>query len=93
MFEENLIRSGMMKSDNGNYQKLYRFENGYGASVVIGKMSYGGDRGFFELAVIKFDDAVCGGYDLDYITPITDDVEGWLTQKDVDKLLKRIKAL
>ncbi len=44
-------------SMNG-YQKIYDFDNGYSASVICNKMSYGGDKGLFEIAVIK-NDQIC----------------------------------
>ena len=31
-------------------QKIYSFPNGYGASVIKGKYTYGGDKGLWELA-------------------------------------------
>ena len=73
-----------------NDQWLYRFENGYGASVIRGPYSYGGDRGLFELAVVTFDG---DAYKLCYDTPITDDVEGYLTESGVQMLLEQIRAL
>jgi hypothetical protein len=62
------------------------FENGYGASVVKHNFSYGGKDGLYELAVIKGDD-IC------YSTPITTDVEGYLSEDEVSDLLKRIQEL
>jgi hypothetical protein len=75
----------------GGTHDLYQFENGYGASVVRGDFSYGGSEGFFELAVLK-------GGRLCYSTPIqdlgiTDDVIGWLTDRKVQNLLRKIAAL
>lgn len=35
-------------------QRLYRFENNFGASVVRHNTSYGGKEGLWELAVIKW---------------------------------------
>ena len=71
-------------------QKLYYFDNGYGASVVCHQYSYGGSKGLWELAVLsKTDD----GYQIDYSTEITNDVEGNLTVKDVESLLDRIAVL
>lgn len=64
----------------------YKFDNGYGASVIIGPWSYGGDEGRFELAVTH-------GGRLCYSTPITDDVIGHLTFHEVVQLLEKIKAL
>lgn len=67
------------------------FNNGYGASVVCHDFSYGGDNGLAELAVLKED--TDGDWHLCYDTPITDDVIGHLSSKEVDKLLKKIEAL
>jgi len=61
------------------------YPNGYGVSVICNEHSYG-----LELAVLK------GNKDyavLCYDTPITDDVLGGLTIKDLDKICKRVKAL
>ncbi|NCA14362.1 MAG: hypothetical protein EBS89_09555 [Proteobacteria bacterium] len=69
-----------------DYQKIYRFSNGYGASVVRNRMSYGAEKGLYELAVLK-------GDDLCYSTPITHDVLGWLDVKSVRKILSDIRDL
>ena len=66
------------------------FLNGYGASIVIGPYTYGGDRGLYELAVLEGNESKCG---LAYDTPITDDVIGHLTPDAVTELLGRIEAL
>lgn len=76
---------------HGGTQDLYRFDNGYGASVIRHSFSYGGDRGLFELAVIKF--YKNGEWHLTYETPITDDVIGYLSDQDVQELLDRIQQL
>ena len=68
-------------------QRIYRFPNGYGASVVRHEHSYGGRQGLFELAVLDSNDELC------YDTPITSDVIGWLTSKQVDELLDKISKL
>jgi hypothetical protein len=64
------------------------FDNGYGASVVIGPYTYGGEDGLYELAVILGSDGK-----LTYDTPVTDDVEGYLTEDDVTRLLEQIQNL
>ena len=58
-------------TDEIKQQLIFKFDNGYGASVVRGPYTYGGDSGLFELAVIKFDG---NRHDLVYDTPITNDV-------------------
>lgn len=66
----------------GGCQTKYRFENGYGASVINHNGSYG-----VELGVLY--DGV-----LDYSTPITSDVVTYIKdEKELDKLLKYIKEL
>jgi len=74
----------------GGTQKLYKFPNGYGASVVQFMGSYGYDEGKWELGVVKWND---DNFKLTYDTPITDDVLGFLTWQDVEKHLAEIKSL
>jgi hypothetical protein len=71
-------------------QYLVFYPNGYGASIVQHKFSYGGNKGLWELAVIKGNDEE---WDICYSTPITSDVEGYLTESEVDELLTKIEAL
>jgi hypothetical protein len=63
------------------------FENGYGASVVKGEYTYGGKDGLYELAVLDKEGK------LTYETPITDDVEGYLSENDVTRLMEQIQNL
>lgn len=63
------------------------FDNGYGASVVIGPHTYGGSDGFYEMAVIDSEGNIL------YDTPITSDVIGWLTPSEVTDYLKKIQDL
>ena len=77
-------------ADRDGVQKVYRFENGYGASVVRFHGSYGGDSGQLELGVVKF---TGDEYKLTYQTPITEDVLGYLSDSDVAAILDRIAAL
>lgn len=84
-------------------QKIYRFDNNYGASVVqftIGAFggSYGVEGGRWELAVLRFtgegvsfDDPHNWG--LTYDTPITDDVIGHLDDDEVQAILAQIRDL
>lgn len=70
-------------------QDIYRFENGYGASLISRGCACGG----LELAVIKFHSADNDDFDLDFETPITDDVIGYLKEEDIPELLERIAVL
>jgi hypothetical protein len=63
------------------------FENGYGASVIRTEQSYGGSRGLYELAVLDNDGK------LTYDTPITGDVLGFLSPKEVTNYLIQIQDL
>lgn len=82
---------------NGGIQYVAVFPNGKGASIVRHDFSYGNDEGLWELAVLKdikgipFDDGF--SFDLDYSTPITDDVLGYLTEEDVNSTLVKISEL
>ena len=78
------------RMSNGGVQKLYKFPNGYGASVVRHSFSYGGDEGLWELAVIRYNG---DHFDIDHGTPITDDVLGYLSEEGVDTILDKIAAL
>ena len=71
--------------NNGPYAE-YHYTNGYGASVICSDISYGGTKGLLELAVLK-------GDNLDYSTPITDAVIGYLDATQVIKLLTKISEL
>lgn len=70
----------------GGTQRIYRFSNGYRASVVRNDMSYGGRNGLYELAVLDSNG-------ITYDTPITNDVIGYLTPLDVRSILRDIEAL
>jgi len=74
-------------------QKLYRFANNYGASVVRNGASYGNADGLWELAVVKFSSKSDDSWQLTYDTSVTDDVLGFLTEKDVEERLIEIKKL
>ena len=75
---------------HSNEQYLGFFPNGFGASVIRGTYTYGGDRGLFELGVIR---GVPSDWHLTYDTPVTSDVVGFLTADEVRELLVRSEAL
>jgi len=70
-----------------DYQKIYKFDNGYGASVVCNFGTYGAKEGLFEVAVLD------SNGEITYNTPITSNVIGWLDFADVADTLNKIKAL
>lgn len=87
-FEQNLTER---KSLFNGVQYLFRFANGYGASVVKHCGSYGSKDDLWELAVIHFEGE--NRWHITYNTPITDDVKGYLSNEDVCDLLKQIRDL
>ena len=74
-------------SIHGGTQKFYKFENGYGASVVCHSFSYGGKDGLWELAILDKNNNLC------YDTEITNDVIGYLNDEEVENYLNQIEAL
>lgn len=76
-----------MSANYHHYQKIYKFGNNYGASVVCRTGSYGNDKGLFEVAVLDLNG------DIVYDTPVTDDVIGYLDFDGVAKTLQQIQNL
>ena len=64
-----------------------QFDNGYGASIVRGNRTYGGDKDLYELAVLDNEGRVT------YDTPITNDVIGYLRPMDVTDVMEKIQQL
>ena len=79
------------RSVNGGVQKIYKFDNGYGASVVRHPFSYGGAQGLWEMALLNFDDL---SWHITYHEDFANgDVAGYLSDKEVLELLEWIKSL
>lgn len=75
-------------------QKVYKFENGYGASVVRHSFSYGGSSGMWEMALITFEEQKELEWEIEYREDFADgDVAGYLNDKDVLELLNWIRSL
>ena len=86
-----MTKIGELAKINNGVGLVVDFDNGYGASIVCHDMSYGGplvegERNLYELAVLH-NDELC------YDTPITDDVLGWQTMEEINKVLKEIEKL
>jgi hypothetical protein len=75
---------------NDGIQYLAFYPNGYGASIVQHRYSYGHDQGLWELAVIKGTEE---DWNICYDTHITSDVLGYLSDSDVEETLILIQAL
>ena len=75
------------QNDLGYPQTIYKFSNGYGASVIRFNYVYFG----IEIAVLRFDEN--GNWDIDYSTPITNDVIGGLNEESRDSVLQQIFEL
>ena len=73
-----------VQNDIGYPQTIYKFPNGYGASVIKFNYVYFG----IEIAVLKFDKD--GNWDINYSTPITNDVIGGLSEEARDDVLQQI---
>lgn len=70
-----------------NKQAILQFDNGYGASVIIGPTTYGGMEGFYGMAILDSNGKIT------YQTSITDDVIGYLTPIAITEYLKKIQDL
>lgn len=69
-------------------QKVYKFDNGFGASVVRHRYSYSGPMGLlWEIAVLDSNGKIT------YDTPITNDVIGYLEDAEVEGILEKISKL
>ena len=76
------------KSPNG-VQVILRFGGKYDLSIVHNELSYGNKQGLYEIAV--FDDV--NQVELPGITAHGDTVKGWLTEKDVDNIIKKMYTI
>ena len=74
------------KNRPDSFQAKIHFQNGYGASVIKGPSAFSDSERPYEIAVLH-------NKELCYTTYITDDVIGYQTEKDVEKVLAQIKAL
>jgi len=61
--------------------------NGYEVSIIRSSLSYGGDKGFYEIGVYK-----AGTNKMCDPLGWGDDVKGWLTPEDVEKELELIST-
>lgn len=77
---------------NGGLQWIYKFNNGYEASVISGGFyAYTDEERPYELVVIKKNKN--NEWFLNYDTEITDDFKDYQTEEQINELLKRIEKL
>ena len=72
-------------SVGGGERALVIFPNGYSASVLRGGWGYT-DGGTYEIAVMQ-------GDEIDYSTPLGNDVLGYLSESEANTALAQIEAL
>jgi hypothetical protein len=72
---------------NSGVQYEFKFRNGWGASVVRHEGSYGHEAGLWELAVLD------RAGNINYSTPVTNDVIDWLDVEGVRATLLQIAEL
>lgn len=83
--------SDWMKFNDGRvaYTGVGQFSNGYGLSIVSHKSSYGGQKGLFEIMLMKNDVPI----EMAPITQEGDTVKGFLTKEDVDDIIEIVREL
>ena len=84
--------------EQGRYVKHYYFSNGLGASVALHDGTYGGQHGYFELAILKYQHGTdpYTTNEIIYDTTINHDlgcvdVIGWLDFHEVASKLQEIR--
>jgi hypothetical protein len=87
-----LFRINSTRNSPGDFQLVYRFRNGYGASVIRNGSSYTSEREY-ELAVLRFNSEAEGDWDICYETHITNDVLGHLEPCHVRSVLDQVGDL
>jgi len=90
----------IVREGGSGTQKIWRFVNGYGASVVQFKLtnygfgSYSNNEQEWELAVIKFRNKKdIDNFEIRYDTGIADDVMGYLSKEEIVNILNKILKL
>lgn len=70
-------------------QYIFKFPNDYGASVIKTRYSYGYKQDLWEMGLIIFFNED-GDWHLTYERDFDDDVKGYLTGEEVNRLLEKI---
>lgn len=84
LFKDFFIReAGVFAPETECYRFSVPGHSDMEVSVIRSSMTYGGNQGLFELAMLRNDKCV-------YDTCITDDVLGWLEVEDVLEVLEKV---
>lgn len=73
----------------GGYQCVLEFGDEYALSIISGKGANGGDQGLYEIGVIKHGNLA----EMPGITADGDTVKGYLTEADVNAIIKKMYLL
>lgn len=87
-FDSSTTAGGRVVCEGVCYRKF--FPNGRGVSVIRHRHSYGYKEGLWELAVLA---GTPDRWQIDYSTPLTSDVLGYLEPDDVLRLLAEVEEL
>ena len=85
-FDDLVFKPHSISLSNGAKMSTMDFQNGYGVSVIFGKMFYSNGIDTYELAV-TYKGELC------YTTEITSDVMGWLSEKEVTEVMAKVQSL
>jgi len=75
------------KAGLGGKHAVHKFDNGYGISVVIGRIFYSNGVDTYEVAGIKPDGDLIG------LPDWGDDVQGHLTEEEVSEVMAKFEAM
>ena len=92
-YRKNIIKNSFNPVEQQNLERLhiiFKFQNGYGASLLCCSGSYGSELGLYEMAVLIFKG---DEWDFCYDTEITNDILGHLSEDNVIDYLEQIKSL
>ena len=81
---------------NGGIQKVYKFPNGYGASVIQHRGSYGYQKGLWEVAFMDVDTRDFVDPPLDFLSEYYNPdpgIYGSLNDPDVDRCHKSLSLI
>lgn len=88
---ENLIREAPNHAIGG-VQRIYRFADGHGLSAIDSPMAHSYHFAW-DIAVLKDVDETGNGGDLDYTTPLTSNVEVFMSDAAANRFIGKARKL